>query len=472
MKKPKDITEKRGFAKLGVVKNSVAIIATLVLLACFGHMVYHVCFRQHLASGDAEFMSKVWEIWGFLSEGSGIRASIKETDYNIWAGIVAYISMKTGVHPLELCHRILPGILMGVMFLEYLYLGFRLFVMERKGRYYTFMGMTVFASAFFFLQYVIRYIDSEPAVSVYINIWRENVIAGLVILPLILATFLRIVYSHTCKVNKLEGEIIEDSNKEIESDEEVEGRKGKKRSETTKKDRKNLPWIRDIAILFAEVLLCVVVYSWQNIFKIFYLDDLGLKYIVTNLWKTDWPFFMALGCIVIAFMLKMKGIIPVVAICLMAAVMGLPIPLAVIIAFGVSALIVNSESIDLWLPVSFVIFGIGIYVLAIETGSAAHFSATFEPVKNKYRIAAGTPELVDYLLDGRSVEDGSKIGVVTDKTMAEAIEAYSPYIDAIVVEDVTTDTAAVAFDAGLDQGDYVIIKSDIEPSDALLINDE
>ena len=95
MKKPKDITEKRGFAKLGVVKNSVAIIATLVLLACFGHMVYHVCFRQHLASGDAEFMSKVWEIWGFLSEGSGIRASIKETDYNIWAGIVAYISMKT-----------------------------------------------------------------------------------------------------------------------------------------------------------------------------------------------------------------------------------------------------------------------------------------------------------------------------------------------------------------------------------------
>lgn len=471
MEKQEDTTEKlgsekRGFEKLGAVKVIVAIITTLVLLACFGHVVYHVCFCQHLASGDAEFMSKVWEIQGFLSEGSGLKASIKETDYSFWAGIVAYISMKTGLHPLELCHRIIPGILVVVMLLEYLYLGFRLFVLERKGRYYTFMGMTVFASAFFFLQYVIRYLNVEPAVSVYINIWRENVIAGLVILPLILATLLRIVYSHTCKEK--------DSKVTSESEGEGEENPGKtdKIEKNSAKGRKILPWILDITILFVEVLLCIVVYSWQNIFKVFYLDDLGLKYIITNLWKTDWPFFMALGCIVIAFMLKMKGIIPVVAICLMAAIMGLPIPLAVIIAFGVSALIVNPESIDLWQPVSYLIFGICVYVLAIETGSAAHFSATFEPVQNKYRIAAETPELVDYLLDGRSFEDGSKLGVVTDKTMAESITTYSPYIDAIVVEDVTTDNASVAFDAGLDSGDYVIIKSDIEPSEALLINDE
>jgi len=458
MKKSDDTTEKKGSEKLGPIKIIVAIITALVLCMCFGHAVYHICFCQHAANGDADFMSKVWEIYGFLSEGSGIKASTEAVDYNIWAGIVAYISIKTGLHPLELCHRLLPGFLLVVMLVEYLYLGYRIFVMERKGRYYTYMGMTVFAAAFFFLQYVIRFINVEPALSIYINIWRENVIASLIVLPLILATFLRIVYSHTCGISSKHDE---------KKEEEIKEEKKKPAP-----GRRVLAWIRDIIILFAEILLCIVIYAGQHMYEIFSIDDSGFKYIISGLWETNWPFFMALACIVIAFMLKMKAALPVVLICILAAIAGVSLPLAVVIAFGVSALIVNSESIDLWQPISYLIFGICVYVLAIETGSAAHFFTSFESVKNKYRIESGTPEMVDTLLEKGLPGDGSKICVVSDNTMAESISSYSPDVDAIAVDNITTDTSTNVFDVGLESGDYVIIKSDVEPGDALLINDE
>ena len=149
MEKQEDTTEKRGFGKLGAVKIIVAIITTLVLLACFGHVVYHVCFCQHAAAGDAAFMQKVWEATELLSDGTSLKSSVKQLDYNAWASIIAYVSLKTGLHPLELCHRILPGILVTFMLLEYLYLGYRIFVMEKKGRYYTYMGMVTFVAVFF-----------------------------------------------------------------------------------------------------------------------------------------------------------------------------------------------------------------------------------------------------------------------------------------------------------------------------------
>ncbi len=442
--------------KLGAAKIIVAVLTVTVLLACFGHMIYLVCFRQHLSSGDGEFMKSVWDIFQLVTEGDGIKAAIKETDFKFWAGFVAYFSLKAGIHPLELCHRILPAILLVVALVEYLYLGYRLFVMERKGRYYTFMGMTVFAAAFFFLQYFIRYNNVDSACSMYINIWREHVIAVFYVLPLILATFLRVVYRNT-------GRPIKNDSCDESDDEETK---------TPKKSGKILSWIRDIIILFIEIILCIVSYSGQHLYEVFSVDNEGFKYIIKGLWETNWPFFMALGCIIICFMLKMKASLPVVIISIMAALMGIPLPLAIVIAYGVAALIVNPKSIDLWLPVSYVIFGIGIYVLAIETGSAAHFTTTFGPVENKYRIAAGTPALVDYLLGETPSEEGDKIYVVTDQQMAESITSYSPSVEAVVIDDVTTDTATFAFDVGLENGDYVIIKSDVEPSEALLINDE
>lgn len=439
--------------KLGAVKIIVAVLTVAVLFACFGHMVYLVCFRQHLSSGDGEFMKSVWDIYQLVSEGASVKSAIRETDYRFWAGIIAFFSLKTGIHPLELCHRILPGVFLIISLIEYLYLGYRLFTLERKGRYYTFMGMTVFTAAFFFLQYFIRYNNVEVPCSMYINIWREHVIVTVLVLPLILTTFLRIVYTQT-------------SSNESDAEEE------KNNSKKSKKYTGRLPWLRDIIILFVEIILCIVFFSGQRIYEVFSVDNEGFKFIIKGLWETNWPFFMALGCIIICFMLKMKASIPVVVICILAALMGIPLPLAIVIAYGTSALIINPKSIDLWLPVSFVIFGIGIYVLAIETGSAAHFSTTFGPIENKYRVQSGTPELVDYLLSETSKGAGVSVYVVTDQQMAESIESYSPAVEAVVVDNVTTDTANIAFDAGLDQGDYVIIKSDIEPSEALLINDE
>jgi len=439
--------------KLGAAKIIVAVLTVAVLFSCFGHMVYLVCFRQHLASGDGDFMKSVWDIYQLVSEGASVKSAIRETDYRFWAGIIAFFSLKTGIHPLVLCHRILPGVFLIISLIEYLYLGYRFFVLEKKGRYYTFMGMTVFAAAFFFLQYFIRYNNVEVPCSMYINIWREHVIVTFLVLPLILTTFLRIVYTQT-------------SSNESDAEEE------KNNSKKSKKSTRRLSWIRDIIILFVEIIFCIVFYSGQRVYEVFSVDNEGFKYIIKGLWETNWPFFMALGCIIICFMLKMKASLPVAIICIMAALMGIPLPLAVVIAYGVAALIVNPKSIDLWLPVSYVIFGIGIYVLAIETGSAAHFSTTFGPVENKYRIAAGTPALVDYLLGETPSEEGTSVYVVTDQQMAESIESYSPSVEAVVVDNVTTDTANIAFDAGLDQGDYVIIKSDIEPGEALLINDE
>ena len=458
--------------KLGAAKIIVAVLTVAVLFVCFGHMIYLVCFRQHLSSGDSEFMKSVWDIYQLITEGDGIKTAIKETDFKFWAGFVAYFSLKTGIHPLELCHRILPTILLVVALAEYLYLGYRLFVLERKGRYYTYMGMTVFAAAFFFLQYYIRYNNVDSACSMYINIWREHVIAMVYVLPLILATFLRIVYTHTVRLSKQTSKATPNVDKEEDSGDESGEEEDIKTSKKSKKSRNLLSWVRDIIILFAEIILCIVFYSGQHIYEVFSVDNEGFKYIIKGLWENNWPFFMALGCIVICFMLKMKASLPVVVICIMAALMGIPLPLAIVIAYGVAALIVNPKSIDLWLPVSYVIFGIGIYVLAIETGSAAHFATTFGPVENKYRIAAGTPALVDYLLGETPSEEGDKIYVVTDQQMAESITSYSSSVEAVVIDDVTTDTANFAFDVGLENGDYVIIKSDVEPSEALLINDE
>ena len=459
--------------KLGLAKIIVAALTVAVLFACFGHMIYLVCFRQHLSSGDGEFMKSVWDIYQLVTEGDGIKAAIKETDFKFWAGFVAYFSLKTRIHPLELCHRIIPAILLVVALVEYLYLGYRFFVLERKGRYYTYMGMTVFAAAFFFLQYFIRYNNVDSACSMYINIWREHVIAMVYVLPLILATFLRIVYTHTTRLSNQISKATSDADIE---DEDLSDESGEeediKNSKKTKKSRNLLSWVRDIIIIFVEIILCIVFYSGQHLYEVFSVDNEGFKYILKGLWETNWPFFMALGCIIICFMLKMKASIPVFVICILAALMGIPLPLAIVIAYGTSALIINPKSIDLWLPVSFVIFGIGIYVLAIETGSAAHFSTTFGPIENKYRIQSGTPELVDYLLSETPKEEGDSVYVVTDQQMAESIESFSPSVEAVVVDNVTTDTANIAFDAGLDQGDYVIIKSDIEPSEVLLINDE
>lgn len=462
MEKQEDTTEKRGFEKLGAIKIIVAIITTLVLLACFGHVVYHVCFCQHAAAGDAAFMQKVWEATELLSDGTSLKSSVKQLDYNAWASIIAYVSLKTGLHPLELCHRILPGILVTFMLLEYLYLGYRIFVMEKKGRYFTYMGMVTFAAVFFFLQYVIRFINVEPSLSIYINIWRENVIANLIILPLILATFLRVVYSHICKVK----------NDSTETEELHEDKEKTSKGRGSLHGTRAFSWLRDIIILSVELVLCVVIFSGQHLYQAFAVDKIGVKYIISNLWETNWPFFMALGCIVIVFMLKMKGALPVVMICILAALAGMPLPLAVVIAFGVSALIINPESIDLWQPVSFLIFGICVYVLAIETGSAAHFTATFERAENDYRIPDETVKMADYILENSSADPDSKLAVVTDRTMAYSIMQYTPLVDAVVIDEENAVNTTFIFDVGLDSGDYVIIKSDIEPSEALLINDE
>lgn len=440
----------------------MAIITTLVLLACFGHVVYHVCFCQHAAAGDAAFMQKVWEATELLSDGTSLKSSVKQLDYNAWASIIAYVSLKTGLHPLELCHRILPGILVTLMLLEYLYLGYRIFVMEKKGRYYTYMGMVTFAAVFFFLQYVIRFINVEPSLSVYINIWRENVIANLIILPLILATFLRVVYSHICKVK----------NDSTETEELNEDKEKTSKGRGSLHGTRAFSWLRDIIILSVELILCVVIFSGKHLYQAFAVDKIGVKYIISNLWETNWPFFMALGCFVIIFMLKMKGALPVVMICILAALAGMPLPLAVVIAFGVSALIINPESIDLWQPVSFLIFGICVYVLAIETGSAAHFTATFERAENDYRIPDETVKMADYILENSSADSDSKLAVVTDRAMADSIIQYTPLVDAVVIDEENAVNTTFIFDVGLENGDYVIIKSDIEPSEALLINDE
>lgn len=457
MEKQEDTTE-----KLGAVKIIVAIITTLVLFACFGHVVYHVCFCQHAAAGDAAFMQKVWEATELLSDGTSLKSSVKQLDYNAWASIIAYVSLKTGLHPLELCHKILPGVLTVLMLFEYLYLGYRIFVMEKKGRYYTYMGMVTFAAVFFFLQYVIRFINVEPSLSIYINIWRENVIANLIILPLILATFLRVVYSHICKVK----------NDSTETEELNEDKEKTSKGRGSLYGTRAFSWLRDIVILSLELALCVVIFSGQHLYQAFAVDKIGVKYIISNLWETNWPFFMALGCIVIIFMLKMKGTLPVVMICVLAALAGMPLPLAVVIAFGVSALAINPESIDLWQPVSFLIFGICVYVLAIETGSAAHFTSTFERADNDYRIPDETVKVVDYILENNNVDAESKLVVVTDKAMADSITQYTSLIDTVVIDEENAVNTTFIFDAGLDQGDYVIIKSDIEPSEALLINDE
>ena len=118
------------------MKVVVALIAVAMLFVCFGFMFYSLVFRQHISENDSEFFSLIWSIKDQLSEGMSGKALIADSNYSIWAVIISFASIKTGIHPLELCHRIGPAVLMVVLLMLYLYLGYRLFVLERKGRYY------------------------------------------------------------------------------------------------------------------------------------------------------------------------------------------------------------------------------------------------------------------------------------------------------------------------------------------------
>ena len=80
--------------------------------------------------------------------------------------------------------------------------------------------------------------------------------------------------------------------------------------------------------------------------------------------------------------------------------------------------------------------------------------------------------MADYILENSSADPDSKLAVVTDRAMADSIMQYTPLVDAVVIDEENVVNTTFIFDVGLDQGDYVIIKSDIEPSEALLINDE
>lgn len=415
--------------KLGAMKVVVTLIAVAMLFACFGFMFYSLVFRQHNSENDSEFFSLIWSIKDQLSEGMSGRALIADSNYSIWAVIIAFASVKTGIHPLELCHRIGPAVLMVVLLMLYLYLGYRLFVLERKGRYYAVIGAVLFTACFFFFQYFLRYLTPSVHLSLYVNPWREQVIALFVCIPMILATVLRVIY--------------------------------------TSKDRKIFSWIRDIIILGVEIIILFVVYASQFIYQEFKVDGHGLSYILKCLWETSWGFFMAVAFIVVCILLKMKSIIPLVGVAILGVVVGIPIPLALIISYGITALVVNIESISIWQPLAYVIVGLFVYVLSIVTGSSVNFVTSFGPVKNKYRINKDVPSIVDYV-----TTDADEVTVVSDSEMGSAISQYSEIVNTVILDDVTTDNSTFVFDVGLKEADYVIIKSDVEPSEALLINDE
>ncbi|SEQ86547.1 Putative cell wall binding repeat-containing protein [Lachnospiraceae bacterium NE2001] len=420
--------------KLGAMKIVVAIVSAAILFACFGYMTYYMVFLQHYSESDGDFFGLIWTLREFLTYGDGVKTLLKESDYNVWAVFITYVSFKTGVHPLELCHRFIPDALVVFLFVEYLYLGYRLFVIEKKGRYYTVIGTVLFTTAFFFLQYLIRYINPSVHLSVYINPWREHVIAVIAVIPLIIATLLRMMYTYSSDVSK---------------------------------KRQVFRWIRDILILVVEAGIFIFVYGYQCLYKVFKLENQGASYILKNLWETNWAFFMTPAFIVILVLLKMKGVIPIIIISLLAVLSGAQLPLALIISFGIAALVVNPESISLWQPISYLVVGICIYVLAIVSGTCARYFTSFEPVENKYRISGEVPNLVEYLL-----RDKDEVSVVTDNEMGVSLSQYSQDVECVIVDDVSSENSAFVFDVGLKSGDYVIIRKDIEPTDNLLINDE
>lgn len=370
---------------IGVAKMFFAIVLTVLMVLVIVPLITKVCFMQHNVDGDYEFF---WRVNGDIKYFSGTGGGLGLIASNPWAAVVALICKVTKLHPLFFCRTVYPFIFVPLMIIEYLYLGYRLFKVEERDNYFTYISTICFVTVYIFVLYFLAYNPIAPEGGVYLNSWRENVITGVILVPLPICTVLRRMRSE------------------------------KKR-------------VRDIVLLVFESLMILSGYSIVAVSRILVngIDELGV--IIRENIQFSWFIVMVIGFLLFVLGLKMKAALPLLVICSAVLVMLCPLSVGIIIAYGFTALITHEDGNAIWKMIAIFIFGLIVYVIGrVDTGWVEYKTDFIKPV-NKYRITEGIPELCDYLCAQESTP-----AVIMDAGWASDVEMYAPDIEILSLEGV------------------------------------
>ncbi len=417
--------------RIGVWKILFAMATAIVSFSMFGYMVYHICFRQSVVGSDIEFFRAVWDAKKEYAYGTGLSDIVTMENGSVWAVLMAVLSSRLGIHPLILCHMIIPLIFMTAFAVIYLYLGIRFFSLQGRGRYYTVVASLIFMAVFIYLTYLGNYSNFAPEAGVYMNPWRGYVVASILVVPLILSTVLRVVKN-------------------------IKNRKDKK-----------IKWyhvVREGIILAVEVVLLVGTYSMQALYRLSH--GTSIKDIITEYYNLNWYIIGAAILLVVALFLRLKGIIPVTITILVTAILGVPAPFAIITALGITGLIFYAEKYSVWHFAAYYIVML-LYLVAWLEGTSVNYQLGFGKVENDYRINQSIVGICDYI-------DFSKPGasIASSSDLSGWMESY--YGDHSVTDlgEVREDNLYDVFRNGLKNAEYIVLRSDVHPSEATLLDNE
>ena len=375
--------------KLGFTKIFVAIVSTMIMVMSLCFLVKHICFMQHSSDGDLAFFWRVHQDMDLISEGGSFGMLVKSMFSGLWAFFVALLSLATGARAIFICRTIFPFIFVILMIVEYVYLGYRLFRLEDRGGYYIYVATTCFVTVYTFLMYYLAYNGTAPEGGVYINCWRENVVTGVLLVPLPLCTILRIM---------------------------------SKKAESNDKKNKTLR-IKDVILIAFEFILILCVYTFRNISSIILEGHGEFHSILNSNIQISWFFVMVIGFALIGLGIKMKGMIPLLIVVGISLVLLCPLSVGLIIAYGFASLVTHDDKINGWMYLSYIIFGLVVFVLGRVYSGWVRYTCSFGEIQNKYRVEAGIPELCDYIT---ADNDSPSILIVED--WADDMEMYDPNI--------------------------------------------
>lgn len=424
--------------KLGIARISISLISTILLVFSVCFLVKRICFMQHSSSGDVAFFWHIHQDMELLSEGGGSGMIIKSMFSGMWAFIIAVISLVTGAKAVYICHAVIPYIFVILMLVEYLYLGYRLFKIENRGGYYIYVATTCFVTVFIYMMYYLAYNGTAPEGGVYLNCWRENVLAGILLIPLPICTILRMLSnSH---------DVGEDTKKRVKKD--------KKKNLKEKNEEKKIR-VRDIVLLIIENLLIIGIYTFQNLSRIILEGSGEIKSILNSNIAISWFFIMVVGFILIGLGLRMKGMVPMLIVIGISLLLLCPLPVGLIISYGFASLVTHEDKNTGWMYLSYIILGLVVYVLGRVYTGWVEYSCSFGEIKNKYRVEEGIPELADYI----TAENESPCILIVED-WADEMEIYDPNIKIHSLTDFTDENFADALAGVGEEVDFVCMHSD------------